>query len=34
MSDVQRLAGEIKNKLELCVVAGNITTYEQAESYK
>ncbi len=34
MADVQRLAGEMKNQLDLWVVAGNITTYEQAEMYK
>ena len=34
MHEVQRLAGEIKNKLDLWVVAGNITTYEQAKLYK
>lgn len=34
MYEVQRLAGEIKNKLDLWVVAGNITTYEQAALYQ
>jgi IMP dehydrogenase len=34
MSSVQSIAGEIKNRLGLWVVAGNITTYEQAETYK
>lgn len=33
MESVRKLAGEIKNILGLVIVAGNITTYEQAESY-
>ena len=34
MEVVKKLAGEIKNKHGLYVVAGNIVTYDQAEAYK
>lgn len=34
MEKVKRTAGEIKNKLDMFVVAGNIATYEQAKEYK
>lgn len=34
MSQVRHLAKEIKNKLKLYVVAGNIVTYKQAKEYR
>ena len=34
MKTIELLAEEIKSRLDLFVVAGNITTYEQAEQYK
>src|SRR5258706_9678510 len=34
MREVVRAAGEIKNKLGLWIVAGNIVTYNQAVSYE
>lgn len=33
MEQVKRTAGEIKNKLDLSIVAGNIVTYPQAQEY-